>query len=99
VVSRNSYKFILQNTLEKGIPLLVFSPELVKAGALCGLSPDFGDAGDKAAQLLEKIVAGTKADSLAVSYPDGRLELNEQIAEKMRIKLPGDLMNRRGMIY
>jgi putative tryptophan/tyrosine transport system substrate-binding protein len=99
VVSRNSYKFILQNTLEKGIPLLVFSSELVKAGALVGLSPDFGDAGDKAAQLLEKIVTGTKADSLAISYPDGRLELNEQIAEKMHIKLPGDLLSRRGKIY
>lgn len=99
VVSRNSYKFILQNTLEKGIPLLVFSSELVKAGALLGLSPDFGDAGDKAAQMLEKIVSGTKADSIPVSYPDGRLELNEQIAEKMRIKLPGDLLGRRGKIY
>jgi putative ABC transport system substrate-binding protein len=99
VVSRNSYKFILQNTLEKGIPLLVFSSDLVKAGALVGLSPDFGDTGDKAAQMLEKIVTGTKAESLPVSYPDGRLELNEQIAEKMKIKLPGDLLARRGKIY
>jgi len=99
VVSRNSYKFILQSTLEKGIPLLVFSSELVKAGALIGLSPDFGDAGDKAAALLEKIVGGAKAETLAVSYPDGRLELNDQIAEKMHIKLPGDLLARRGKIY
>jgi putative ABC transport system substrate-binding protein len=99
VVSRSSYKFILQNTLEKGLPLLVFSGELVKAGALLGLSPDFGDAGDKAALVMEKILGGTKAESIPMTYPDGRLDLNDEIAGKMRIKIPDDLKGRRGKIY
>ncbi len=99
VVTRNSFKFILQTTLEKNIPLLVFSTDMVKAGALLGLSPDYGDTGDKAAQMLEKIVSGTKIDSIPISYPDGRLDLNEQIAEKMHIKLPGDLLGRRGKTF
>jgi putative ABC transport system substrate-binding protein len=99
IVSRNSYKFILQNTLEKRIPMLVFSNDLLKAGALMALSPDFGDVGDKAARIVERIVAGTKAENIAIGYPDGRLELNEQIAEKMGIKLPSELSERRGAIY
>lgn len=99
VVSRNSFKFILQNTLEKGVPLLVFSSELVKTGALFGLSPDFGDAGDKAAQLMEKILSGTKAETLAVMYPEGRLEVNDQVAERMQVTLPADVLQKRGKIF
>jgi putative tryptophan/tyrosine transport system substrate-binding protein len=99
VVSRSSYKFILQNTLEKGLPLLVFSSELVKAGALVGLSPDFGDAGDKAALVIEKIMGGTRAESIPMSYPEGRLDLNDEIIGKMRVKVPDDLKGRKGKIY
>ncbi len=99
VVSRSSYSFILKNTLEKGIPMLVFSSDLVSAGALVGLSPDFVDAGSKAAELMDRIVGGAKPESLGVGYPDGRLDLNETIAERMGIKLPADLLGRRGKIF
>lgn len=99
VVSRNSFKFILQNTLEKGVPLLVFSSELVKTGALFGLSPDFGDAGDKAAQLIEKVLSGAKAETLPVAYPEGRLEVNDQVAERMQVTLPADVLAKRGKIF
>lgn len=99
VVSRNSFKFILQTTLEKPVPLLVFSSELVKAGALLCLSPDFGDAGDKAAMAIEKIISGTKAEAIPVAFPEGRLDINEQIADKMQLKFSPDLTAKRGKIF
>jgi len=99
VVSRNSFKFILQTTLEKPLPLLVFSSELVKAGALLCLSPDFGDAGDKAALAVEKILGGSKAEAIPVAFPEGRLDINEQIADKMQLKFTPDLLAKRGKIF
>ena len=99
VVSRNSFKFILQTTLEKSLPLLVFSSELVKAGALVGLSPDYGDAGDKAASQIEKIVTGTKAETLPVAYPDGRLEINEQVSDKLQMHFSPEVLAKRGKIF
>ncbi len=99
VVSRNSFKFILQTTLEKSVPLLVFSSELVKAGALLGLSPDFGDAGDKAGAAIEMILGGKKAEAIPISYPDGRLDINDQVAEKLQISFGSEILSKRGKIY
>ncbi len=99
VVSRNSFKFILQTTLEKSVPLLVFSSELVKAGALLGLSPDFGDAGDKAGAAIEMILGGKKAEAIPISYPDGRLDINEQVSDKLQIHFTPDILAKRGKIF
>ncbi len=99
VASRGSYRFIVRNTAEKALPLLAFSGELVKAGATLGLTADFGDAGDKAALMIEKIIAGTRAESIPAAYPDGRLEMNDEVAARMSLRIPEDVRGRRGKIY
>ena len=63
------------------------------------MSADATDSGDKAAAQVLRILDGTKAESIPVAYPEGRLEINEGVADKLQIKFGPDILNKRGQIY
>jgi len=68
------------------IPLFVFSQDLVRQGALVGLSPDYFGIGIQTGQLVRKILDGTKPRNLPVKSPEKiRVSLNMQTAQNLRL--------------
>ena len=41
----------------------------------------------------------TKAEAIPVAFPEGRLDINDQIADKMQLKISPELLAKRGKIF
>ena len=57
-------QFLLQLSLERRLPLLVFSEALVHAGALIAVAPDYAWVGGRAADLVRRIKDGARPGDL-----------------------------------
>ena len=96
LVTTESYRFIVQTTMEKRIPLITFSPELLNVGALLALSPDFSDTGERAGELLLQLLAGKSADALPPTFPEGVVDFNEKSSELLGRPIPLEVMAKKG---
>jgi len=89
LASPEAFRFLLELSLRARKPLFVFSDALVRAGAYAGLSPDFGRAGELAAQAVLRIRAGERAGDIPVARARGaHLVVNEGTAKAMGRKVP-----------
>lgn len=94
LITTESYRFIVQTTMDKRVPLVTFSPELLSVGAMLALSPDLGDTGEKAGDLILQILAGKP--SPGVLMPEGVVDFNEKSAELLGRPIPAALMEKKG---
>ena len=100
VLTEDSLRFLLNTTLEASIPVLGFSPDLVKSGALIGLSVNYEDLGRQGGMLAKSIVSGQGGPSLGLAQPDRlRLSLNLKTAKFLGITVPPDIVNRADDVY
>jgi len=89
VLTEDSLDFLLSTTLEARIPVLGFSPGLVRSGALAGLYINYAHIGKQVAGLAKHYLNGK-------SIPNGRLlpperislAINQQIADYLNITIP-----------
>jgi putative ABC transport system substrate-binding protein len=98
VVTSTSYPLILRKTLEARIPAVTFSRDLVRAGALAALEADFNNTGVKAAELVRQVLGGRNPSELPPVWPDGRLHLNERVAQRLSITLPAEIQRFAGRV-
>jgi putative ABC transport system substrate-binding protein len=99
VLTEESISFLLTTTLDSNIPVIGFSSELVRSGALVGLSVNYEDVGRQAALLTRKILGGQiKAPA---SYPPEklRLALNLKTGKFLGVQIPPDVLNRADQLY
>ena len=99
VVSRDTFAYLLQNTVDKKIPIFAFSEGLVKSGALASFSPDYSEIGKESAKLAEKILNGASPNSLPPVYPKGDLYLNLNTAQTLGVKISPDIIRKAQKIY
>lgn len=85
VVTLDTFKSILLTSLERKLPLMVFSVAFVRAGALMGVVPDYPAIGAVAADLVRQILAGQPPGELGVRAPPSRIVINASTAARIGV--------------
>ena len=100
VLTEESIRFLLGTALERNVPVVGFSPEFVRNGALAGLSINPEDIGRQAAIMAQKILAHSdRAVPMTVPPDRIRLAVNLKTAKYLGLTLPPDLMGRADELY
>jgi putative ABC transport system substrate-binding protein len=94
VLTPTGFQVILTDTLRSRIPLLAWSENLVTAGALLCVAPDYSAVGLQAAGLAQRIIAGESPGDIEPLAPDGfRVVLNRDTLAALQLKLDPMLMD------
>jgi putative tryptophan/tyrosine transport system substrate-binding protein len=93
IFNPRSTRFILLNTLRRGIPFMGFSRNLVESGALFALDFDYKDIGRQAGKIAVRVLNGRKPDQIPVAVPEiVWFHYNEKTAKHININIPEDLI-------
>jgi putative ABC transport system substrate-binding protein len=100
VLTEDSLKFVLGAALDLNVPVIGFSSELVRSGALVGLSVSYQDVGRQAGVLAKKILTDEYKPSSATLPPDRlRLALNLKTAKFLGITISSEVVNNADELY
>lgn len=100
VFSPMAYEHILLFSLRNKIPIMGFSPNFVRAGALFTLSCDYEDIGKQTGEIIAAILNGDKSYDIPVAFPRKTLLiLNARCAEVMGIEIPEDVFKKADKIF
>jgi putative ABC transport system substrate-binding protein len=92
VLTDESIRFILESALAKQIPVVGFSSELTRLGALLSLSIDYREVGREAGLLAQRIVNGEQQLPLKpVSVKRIRITVNQKTARYLGVAIPKEL--------
>jgi putative ABC transport system substrate-binding protein len=92
VLTNESIGFILESALARQIPVIGFSPEFTRLGALLSMSVNFGDVGRETGMLAKRILDGERILPLN-PVPNERLKItvNLKTARFLGITFPKEL--------
>ena len=100
VLTEDSLKFVLGTALDLNVPVIGFSSELVRSGALVGLSVGYEDVGRQAGVLAKKMLTDDYKPSSAILPPDRlRLALNLKTAKFLGITISSEVVNNADELY
>jgi len=100
VLNEDSIKFLLSTALDSNVPVIGFSSDLVRSGALAGFSVRYDDVGRQAGLLAKRILSGQPVPFSTVVPPEQmRLSLNLKTAKFLGITIPPDVVNRADEVY
>jgi putative ABC transport system substrate-binding protein len=92
VLTDESIRFILESAVAKQIPVIGFSSELARLGALLSLSVDYGEVGREAGLLAKRISNGEHVLQLKpVPIQRIRIAVNQKTARYLGITIPKEL--------
>jgi len=92
VLTDESIRFILQSALAKQIPVVGFSSEFTRLGALFSLSIDYGEVGRETGLLAKRIVNGEQQLPLKpIPVQRIRITVNQKTARYLGITIPKEL--------
>lgn len=92
VYNVQSIQIILRFSITNKIPLIGFSSQQVKAGALIGFYCDYPKLGVQSAKLLSNLIHGADISTCIVELPaDTKYSINMQTANIMKIAIPGSV--------
>jgi putative tryptophan/tyrosine transport system substrate-binding protein len=93
IANAEGFSFLLALSLEFRLPLLAFSDALVRKGALVAVTPDYAEAGQRAAQLVRRIEGGDRPVDLPFAAVSGmRTVMNQATARALGTPLSGSAM-------
>jgi len=100
VLTEDSLKFVLGTALDFNVPVIGFSSELVRSGALVGLSVSYEDVGRQAGLLAKKILSD-QTQPLTTTFPPERLRLalNLKTARFLGIVIPPEVVDNADELY
>ena len=99
-VTRESTEYMLLFSAESLIPLIGISDKYVKNGALFAFSFDINDVGSQAADIAKRILWGEKIKKYTSVNPRKfKLSMNLNIAKKIGLNIPKDLIKTADNIY
>lgn len=88
VVTPQNFRSLRDETLRARMPLLVYSEQLVRAGAFMCVAPDWDGVGRQAADLASRILAGTTASAVRPVAPDTpRVLVNGDTVEALGMRM------------
>ena len=86
---------IITFSLSARLPTIVYSREFVQAGALMSYGPNFSDQFRRTAELVDKILRGTKPGDIPVEQPTKfALVINLTTAKALGLMIPPPLLAR-----
>lgn len=92
VLTDESIRFILESALAKHVPVVGFSSEFTRLGALLSMSIDYGEVGREAGLLAKRIVNGEQRLPLKpVSVQRVRITVNQKTARYLGVTIPKEL--------
>ncbi|GKS63968.1 ABC transporter substrate-binding protein [Nitrospira sp.] len=92
VLTDESIRFILESAVARQIPVIGFSPEFTRLGALLSLSIDYGEVGREAGLLAKRILNGEQQLPLRpVPVQRIRITVNQKTARYLDITIPREL--------
>ena len=100
VLTDESLRFILNTAIEERVPVIGFSREFARSGALLCLSVNYGDIGRQAGQLTRKLLDGQLSLPMKPWHPD-RIEtsLNLKTAKFLGIEIPREFEQKADELY
>jgi len=98
LVTEQTRRFILGETLKAGRPVYSYSDALIAEGALVSDGPDPGSVGEQLAELVDRLAAGEKGP-LGLRVPRAELVINKKIAGKLKIDVPADALKAASRIF
>lgn len=98
VVSRETFHYLLNVTLQHNIPIFSFSEGFVKSGAFAALAPDYTAVGKESARVLHRLVRGN-APEKPLAYPPGDLCINLHTAEALKLEIPDHVRKKAKQLY
>lgn len=88
-----STRYILLNTLRRGVPFMGFSRYVVESGALFALDFDYKAIGRQAGRIADKILSGAEPGKIEVTTPDIIwFHYNEKTAQHVKVTIPPELV-------
>lgn len=99
VVSKESFRYMLEASINRKVPILAFSEAFVKGGALLAVAPDYPGIGRQAAGLAKKILGGASPGGIPPLLPPGQIVLNLNTAKALSISIPPEVLKGVGKIY
>lgn len=94
VVTAESMDFILLKALENRIPVISFTDDMVRRGAVMAISPDYRGVGEQAGLLAAEVLKGKSPGKIPVSFVSRiRTLINPDAARKLGIEI------KRGSVY
>ena len=99
VVSKESFRYMLEASINRKVPILAFSEAFVKGGALLAVAPDYPGIGHQAATLAKKILGGASPAGISPLSPPGQIVLNLNTAKALSISVPPEVLKGVGKIY
>ncbi|MFO0699776.1 MAG: ABC transporter substrate-binding protein [Nitrospira sp.] len=92
VVTDESIRFILESAVAKQVPVIAFSTEFTRLGALLSLSVDYGEVGRETGRLAKRILNGEPVVTLKpVSVQRIRITVNQKTARYLGITIPKEV--------
>jgi putative ABC transport system substrate-binding protein len=88
VVTAESFKYLLLETMTRGQVLLAFSEELVDRGALAAVAPNYRQIGRQAAALVKRVLSGVSPKAVPIQDAHGFVSVNLRTAERLRVAIP-----------
>ncbi|MEW5993002.1 MAG: ABC transporter substrate-binding protein [Candidatus Zixiibacteriota bacterium] len=85
-------RYILLNTMRKGIPFMGFSRHVVESGALFALDFDYKAVGRQAGEIVNRVIEGEPPSSIHVTSADIIwFHYNEKTAQHLDVTIPPEL--------
>jgi putative ABC transport system substrate-binding protein len=95
-----STRYILLNTVRKGIPFMGFSRYVVESGALFALDFDYKAVGLQAGAIANRILGGELPENIRVTAADVIwFHYNENTAKRIDIQIPDELASVAKEVY
>ena len=92
VLTDESIRFILESSVAKQVPVIGFSPEFTRLGALLSLSIDYGEVGREAGLLAKRILNDELSLPLKpVPVQRIKITVNQKTARYLGITIPKEL--------
>jgi putative tryptophan/tyrosine transport system substrate-binding protein len=91
LLSEQSQRHILAESLKAGKPVYAFTSSLVEKGALVSNGPDLVSVGELTGDLVNRLAAGERG-KIEMLVPRAELVINKRMAVKLKIDIPPDVL-------
>ena len=100
VITPETIKFLFLFSLENRVPVMTFSDNYLKMGALISMNIDAFDIGRQAGEMVNKIFSGKKVKNIKqVGARKTNIVINKKIAEKMGVIIDGQILYKNDYYY
>lgn len=92
VLTDESIRFILESAVAKQVPVIAFSTEFTRLGALLSLSVDYGEVGRETGRLAKRVLNGEPMMTLKpISVQRIHISVNQKTARYLGITIPKEV--------